>query len=109
MPSFSLLSVVVCLPPVTCSIAVFALKMTFDPISYVYMPTAPRSKSIKSGHKIENAERVSTSSKTKQHIQPGATTLDTQRPSVAEDTGGNGYDETRAEGEFEFWSFCSSD
>jgi hypothetical protein len=33
---------------IKCLKAVFALKMTFDPISYVYAPTALRSKSTKS-------------------------------------------------------------
>jgi len=99
MPSFSLLPVVVCLQPATCSIAVFALKMTFDPISYIYVPTAPRSKSIKCGHKIEIAKHVSTSSRTNEHIQAHPATLDTERLSVTEDSNGNGQDESRAAGE----------
>jgi hypothetical protein len=105
VPSFSLLSAVVCLQPTTCRITAFALKMTFDPISYVYVPTAPRSKSTKSGHKISN---VSTSSRTNEHIQARAATLDTERLSVTEDSNGNGQDESRAAGEFEFYLIRSS-
>jgi hypothetical protein len=100
MPSFSLLSAVLCLQPATGRITVFAPKMTFDPISYVYVPTVSRSKSTKSGHKI--AHHVSTSSRTTQHFQLGDTPLDRLRPPVAEDADGNGHDESRAEGEFEF-------
>jgi hypothetical protein len=58
MPSFSLCS----LQPTTFRIALFTLKMTFDPISYVYVPTSLRSKSTKSSHKI--AKHISTSYKT---------------------------------------------
>jgi hypothetical protein len=62
----------VCLQPVASRAfrffkAAFALNMTFTPISYVYVLTALRSKSTKSGHKT-------------QYIRPGATTLDALRP-----------------------------
>jgi hypothetical protein len=81
----------------------FALKMTFDPISYVYVPTAPRSKRTKSGYKT--TEHVGTSSKKNQHIQPSSTALDTLQPSVAEDADGNGDEGLRVQGEIDFESF----
>lgn len=83
----------------------FFLRMTFDPISYVYVPTVPRSKSTKSGHKI--AKNLSTP-KMNQHIQPGARMVDTERSSVAADGDGDVHDESRAEGGFCLDSFHSS-
>lgn len=90
-PSFLCSPQFVCLQPAAFRAsrffkAVFALNMTFTPISYVYVPTAPRSKSTKSGHKT-------------QHIRLGATTLDTLRPPVAEDADGDGHDESRIQAE----------
>jgi hypothetical protein len=79
--------------------AIFALKMTFDPISYVYIPTVPRSKSTKSGHRT--TKNGGTASKKSQHIQPGATALvmlDSLRPSVVEAAERNGG-ESRVQGE----------
>ncbi|OBT81135.1 hypothetical protein VE02_10294 [Pseudogymnoascus sp. 03VT05] len=70
--------------------------MTFDPISYVYVPTVPRSKITKPGHGI--AKNLNTA-RTNQHIQPGATMLDTERPPVAEDGDENRYNESKAEAE----------
>ena len=79
--------------------AIFALKMTFDPISYVYIPTVPRSKSTKSGHRT--TKNGGTASKKSQNIQPGATALmyDSLRPSVVEAAERNG-DKSRVQGEF---------
>jgi hypothetical protein len=74
--------------------------MTFDPISYVYVPTTPRSKSTKSDHRT--TKRVGNSSKESQHVPPGATalvTLDSLGPSVGEAVDGNG-DESKVQGEF---------
>lgn len=56
--------------------------MTFDPISYVYVPTAPRSKGPKSEHK---AIKHDTTSKKSQNIQPVATMPGIPRAPVAED------------------------
>lgn len=72
--------------------------MTFDPISYVYVPTLRRSKSTKDLN----------TTRTNQQFEPGATKLDTERPSVAEDGDGNGYGEFGAEGWFGLESFHGS-
>jgi hypothetical protein len=81
-------------------ITVYILKMTFDPISYIYILITLCSRSTKSGH--NTTKHIDSSSKKSIQIQPGATMLDILGPSVAEDTNRKGYYESRAEGEFEF-------
>ena len=96
-PSFSVTSMVCAITAFEssfeCFNAVFALKMTFDPISYVYLPTAPRPKNTKSG--LKAITYVDTSSKKNERIRPSATTLDTVQLPVAGDADRDGDRDSR--------------
>lgn len=72
--------------------------MTFDPISYVYIPTVPYSKSTKSDQKTTK-HIGGTASKKSQYIQPGTAVLDSLRPSIVEAAERN-RGESRVQGEF---------
>jgi hypothetical protein len=66
--------------------------MAFDLVSYTYVPTAPRPKSVNARRKI-TTKQVSLLDKN-QHTTPRGVAFNTPRPSVAvtadDDDGGNG-------------------
>lgn len=72
--------------------------MAFDPIHYTYVPTAPRPKSTKPGHK--NTQTQVGILNENQHIKPTAVALDTPRPSVAATAGNSGDDWSTIRGTF---------
>jgi hypothetical protein len=80
--------------------------MTFNPISYVYVPTAPRSKGSKSENKTT---KHGTASKKSQNIQSGATMLDISGLPVAGGVDTDRERESRILGELECWPLCHTD
>ena len=98
--SFCLQAAIRRIEPFKCFKAIFALKMTFDPISYVYIPTALRFKSTQSGHRT--TKNGGTACKRDELMQSSAPMLDSLQPPVAEHADGDGDDELRIEGEFGF-------